>query len=186
MLDLESYYADYSRLIKPPGLIDELTKLHKIILQSTQDNGKLVFAGNGASASIASHAALDFTKQAKIRSISLNDPALITAFTNDYGGENWLLEAFKCHVDKNDVVVLLSVSGESPNLVKASKWLCENEIKVISFTGSNSHTSLSQYSIINLWVDSKAYNIVECIHMIWIMTIVDMVIGKKIYSVGPS
>ena len=93
--------------------------------------------------------------------------------------KNWLLEAFKCHVDKNDVVVLISVSGRSPNLVKASKWLCENEIKVISFTGSNSHTSLSQYSIINLWVDSKAYNIVECIHMIWIMTIVDMVIGKK-------
>jgi D-sedoheptulose 7-phosphate isomerase len=186
MLDLDSYYEDYARLIKPRGLVDNLRRVQQIILRSAEANGKLIIAGNGASAAIAAHASLDFTKQAKVRSITLNDPTLITAYANDYGGENWLLEAVKCHVDKNDVVIFISVSGESPNLVKAARWLFEKNIKVVSFTGINHQTSLAKYSSTNLWVDSNAYNIVECIHMIWITSIVDMVIGKKVYSVGPS
>ena len=54
------------------------------------NEGKLIFIGNGASASLASHAATDFTKQAKIRSVAFNDHNLITALSNDYGYQNWV------------------------------------------------------------------------------------------------
>ena len=60
-----------------------------------------MFAGNGASASIANHASLDFTKQAKIKSVNFNESALITAFANDYGYENWIQKAVKYYGDES-------------------------------------------------------------------------------------
>ena len=60
-----------------------------------ESNSKIIFAGNGASASIAAHGATDFTKQGKIRSITFNEANLITCLSNDYGYENWIKEALK-------------------------------------------------------------------------------------------
>ncbi|MBL18737.1 MAG: phosphoheptose isomerase [Flavobacteriaceae bacterium] len=183
MLDLESYFNDYEELIRPDFLFDSLELLKRTFISVRDAGAKLVIVGNGASSSIASHAALDFTKQAGVTSVTLHDPALITAYTNDYGGDHWVLEACKHHVNSLDVVVFISVSGESLNLVNAAAWLKSKNIRTVSFTGSGPNTSLAALSNVNLFVPSHAYNIVECIHMIWITAVIDMIIGKKLYSV---
>lgn len=184
MLNLSNYYAEYESVLRPNWLFDRLHDVKDLIIATNKQGGKIIFAGNGASSAIASHAALDFTKQAGINSITFHDPALITAYVNDYGSDRWLAEAFRSHVGFNDLVVFISVSGESPNVVTAAEELIARNVRSVSFTGRSSATTLAKKTDINLWVASHAYNVVECIHMIWVTTIIDMIIGKSVYSVN--
>ena len=71
--------------MRPEFLFNNLILLKDLFEKETSKNGnKLIFSGNGASAAIASHATLDFTKQAKIKSTTYHDSALMTAYSNDY------------------------------------------------------------------------------------------------------
>lgn len=183
-LNLSEYYEEYSKNIRPEWLYGQLDILKRKILDTKAAGGKVVFAGNGASAAIASHVALDFTKQAGVRSVTFHDPGLITAFVNDFGGDFWLSKACDMYVDPHDLAIFISVSGESPNVVNAAHELAARGIETVSFTGKVESNSLGQAAIMNFWVDSHAYNIVECIHMVWITTVIDMIIGKSEYSVS--
>lgn len=183
-LDLNKYYDEYNKNLRPDWLLDQLEDLKDKILQVKAAGGKVIFAGNGASAAIASHAALDFTKQACVRSVTFHDPGLITAFVNDFGGDFWLSKACDMYADVNDLAIFISVSGESPNVVTAANELAVRNIETVSFTGKSKNNRLGKATTMNFWVDSHAYNIVECIHMIWITTVIDMIIGKSEYSVS--
>jgi D-sedoheptulose 7-phosphate isomerase len=143
-----------------------------------------LLAGNGASAAIVSHAATDFTKQAGVRSQCFTDSSLITAFANDYGYENWVAKAIEFYFIEGDAVILISSSGRSKNIVNAAKLAKEKGLKVITFTGFESNNPLKLLGDVNFWLDSKAYNVIECTHMIWITTVVDMIIGKAEYNVS--
>jgi len=181
---LEDYYKEYEFNLKTDCLFDNLILL-KTLFEKTSKNGyKVIFSGNGASAAIASHAALDFTKQGRIKSTTFHDPALITAYSNDYGYEEWLAKALESHMQNKDVLVLISVSGESPNVIKAAEYAKSIGVKLVTFTGKDENNSLKTLGDINFWVNSNAYNIVEGIHMIWLTTVVDMIIGKSVYSVS--
>ncbi len=178
------YFSEYENLIFSKNVLEDLILAKDLIEKTTNNNGKLYFAGNGASASIASHGAVDFSKQAKIPSITFHDPNLITCFSNDYGFDNWIAEAFKCFAKTSDTLILISVSGESQNVINAGNFAKEAGNNVITFTGKSETNTLKQIGDINFWVDSHAYNIVECIHMIWITSIIDSIIGKSVYSVS--
>ncbi len=158
--------------------------MYEILLETNKKGNKVILSGNGASAAIAAHAALDLTKQAKVKSVAYHDPALITAYSNDYGYDKWLSKLLESHMDKGDLLILISVSGESPNIIEAAKYSRIVGNKVITFTGRDKNNSLKELGDMNFWVNSNAYNIVEGIHMIWITTIVDMIIGKSVYSVS--
>jgi D-sedoheptulose 7-phosphate isomerase len=80
-----------------------------------------------------------------------------------------------------DTVVLISSSGKSSNILKAAKRANENEINLVTFSGFDPSNLLRKEGKINFWVDSKAYNIVEMTHHIWLLTIVDMIIGSAEY-----
>ena len=131
---------------------------------------------------LSSHAATDFTKQAKIPSIAFNDHNLITALSNDYGYENWVSSAIEYYVNDNDKVIFISVSGESKNLVNGIKYANLNNIKTASMTGSDQNNTLNKNSDCSLWVNSKAYNIVESMHTILITLIIDLFVGHPEYS----
>ena len=83
-----------------------------------------------------------------------------------------------------DLLVLISVSGESENLLKGLSYAKENGMKTISFSGFGESNSLKTGSDISLWVNSKSYNIVESIHTVWITLIIDLIVGKSEYSVN--
>lgn len=114
-----------------------------------EKGGKLILAGNGASASISSHGAVDFTKQAKVRAVDFNEPNLITAFSNDYGFENWISRAVQVYSDPEDALVLISVSGASPNVVNAAKTGRELGLTVVTFTGKAPDNPLKQLGDVN-------------------------------------
>ena len=180
---LTDYFNECKSFISNQEVIQLCKDAKKMILKTSESEGKLMFAGNGASASVANHASLDFTKQAKIKSINFNESALITAFANDYGYENWIQKAVEYYGDNKDTLILISSSGQSPNVVNAAKYAIDNSINVITFTGFEPNNPLLMSGNINFWLNSKSYNIIEGIHQLWLMSICDLIIGKKEYSV---
>ena len=178
------YVEDYKNLAFSDEIYATLDSFKSLALQVKNVDAKLIFAGNGASAAISAHAAVDFTKQAKVRGITFNEADLITCYSNAYGYENWISEAIKSFAKKSDAVVLTSVSGESPSIVNAAITAQSLGLKVITFTGRNKDNSLKSQGDINFWVDSHAYNIVECIHMIWVTTVIDAIVGNSVYEVS--
>ena len=70
---------------------------------------------------MASHVAVDFTKAASIRAVNFNEADLITCFANDYGYEHWVAKALDAYADLGDLVILISSSGKSPNIVKGAE-----------------------------------------------------------------
>ena len=143
----------------------------------------MMLAGNGASASIANHFALDFTKQARVRSISFSDSSFITAYGNDYGYENWVMKAVEHHGREGDAVILISSSGRSPNIFKAAGGAKNMGFPVVTFTGFEKDNPLKCRGDINFWVNSRSYNIIESVHAFWLAATCDLIIGKSEYSV---
>lgn len=181
---LEDYWSRYKEILFESRNDKLILKLRDYILKTHNKGGKLIFIGNGASASLASHAATDFTKQAKIRAIAFNDHNLITAFSNDYGYDQWIAKALKFYANENDRCIFISVSGSSPNLINGLKYAKSKSIDTASLTGSRKDNFLRMQSDCSLWVNSNAYNIVESIHTIWLTLIIDLFVGDPEYSVS--
>ena len=180
---LKNYWKRYQEIFINSKNNDDILTLKNTINETYNSGGKLIFVGNGASASLCSHAATDFTKQAKIKSIAFNDHNLITALSNDYGYESWVAKAIEFYSDNNDMLIFISVSGESKNLINGIDFAKKNKLKTASLTGSKENNTLRSKSDASLWVNSKAYNIVESIHTIWITLIIDMFVGDPEYTV---
>ena len=180
---LDDYFARF-RPAFLPDVYPELISFRDLAVATRESGSKMIFLGNGASASIASHGAVDFTKQGKVRSMDFNEPNFITAFANDYGFANYMARGLACYADKGDVVVLISVSGTSPNIFEAAKYARENGLKVVTFSGKSPDNPLRKLGDVNFWIGSAAYNVVEAVHMLWLTTVVDMVVGEAEYSVN--
>jgi|TARA_B100001093_G_C26828527_1_gene1015113 D-sedoheptulose 7-phosphate isomerase len=179
---IKNYLSDFSDLIKPNNEIaNKLVKVKNIFLTTSKKKGKILIFGNGGSAAIASHVSVDLTKNAKIRTVNFNESDLITCFSNDYGYERWIEKAVDFYADRNDALVLISSSGKSKNMINACKAAKRKKIKVISFTGHSKNNPLSRITQLSLWINSKAYNFIENTHQIWLLTVCDLIIGKREY-----
>ena len=183
-LDLDNYFANLCTQIRNSQQIEKLYEVERMFTAQRSSGKRLLLFGNGAAASIASHAALDMTKQGGLVSLCFHDSALLTAFANDYGYQNAFKEIIRAYHQEDDICVFLSVSGESPNIVEAAKFAREVGLKVIGFSGRSIGNSLSQNSDVSLWVDSHAYNIVENTHSSWLLALVDMLLGESVYEVS--
>ena len=140
---------------------------------------KVIIAGNGGSAAMASHVAVDFTKAASIRAINFNEADLITCFANDYGYENWVEKALEAYADSGDLAILISSSGKSQNILNAAEKANEMGLSVITVSGFLTDNPLRKLGDLNLWVDSTEYNIVEMTHHVWLVAIIDYLIETK-------
>jgi D-sedoheptulose 7-phosphate isomerase len=169
-LEESLYYANQQ--VYEPELFFEIIKAVLTRLRETRN--KIYFFGNGASAAFANHMALDFSKNGKILSRSLSDSALLTALSNDYSYENAMLEFLKIEeVTNDDLVITISSSGNSPNIVSVLNYCKENQIKSLALSGlkkDNKSIPLADYSI---YVPMKTYGMVECIHQIFLHLILD-------------
>ena len=151
----------------------------KIIKNTILKKGTIYIVGNGGSASIASHVSVDFAKAARIKSSTFNNANLITCFANDYGYENWVTEAIKAYLNKNDMVILISSSGNSKNIVNAAKYCKKNSVNLITFSGFKKNNPLSKLGKVNFYINSKIYNFVEMAHHIILVYLVDYFTKQK-------
>ena len=178
---LFDYFDRYKKSIFSDAVYGEVLKLSELIKKTSNYGGKIILMGNGASASIASHVAVDLTKAAGIRAINFNEANLITCLANDYGYENWMFKAVEQYSDNGDTVILISSSGNSPNVLKAGEFALTKGLNVVTFSGFVETNPLRSIGQLNFWVDSKSYNVVENTHQIWLLSVCDAIIGTAEY-----
>jgi D-sedoheptulose 7-phosphate isomerase len=157
---------------------ESFLKIVKII-KEIKKNNKIILVGNGGSAAMASHVSVDLTKMCKIRAINFNEADLLTCFSNDYGYENWVHKALSFYADKGDLLICISSSGNSKNIIRGAKFAKKMGCKVITLTGFDEKNRVKKIGHVNLWVDSKNYNVIEMIHHTWLLSIVDFIAKAK-------
>lgn len=184
MIDIKLYLSEYRKTIFSDETVDKLHVLGEALAEHKKRNKSVIIFGNGASASIASHFALDMTKQGHLKTQCFHDPALLTAYANDYGYDDCFKELVKSYSEEGQIAIFVSTSGESENVVKAQQYARKNGLMTVSFTGRNEGNRLASASDISFWVDSHAYNIVENTHSIWLMSLVDYLVGTAVYEVS--
>ena len=175
----DEYFAAISKSLRSVDTI-ELCHCVNLVEECVEKNGKIIIAGNGGSAAIASHVSVDFTKAAGIRAINFNEADLLTCFSNDFGYENWLSKAIEFYGDKNDLVFLISSSGKSRNIINAVNQCNSMGLNLVTLTGFEEDNPVRSGGKINLWVDSQDYNCVEMTHNIWLLSLVDNFISKQV------
>lgn len=179
---LKKYYTQFNNLFDDKSYFKKLVIIKDKILDVKKKKKKVVIFGNGGSAAIASHFSVDLTKIAKVRCVNFNEYDLITCFANDYGYENWMKMAINFYLDKGDILILVSSSGSSKNVLKAANFAKKKGIYLITFTGFKKNNPLTKKGKINIWVNSKVYNHVENIHQIQLLSIADLIAKTKVFS----
>lgn len=157
----------------------DLEYIAELALKVFHKKRKIICFGNGGSAAMASHVTVDFTKVAGIRAVNFNEADLLTCFANDYGYENWVAKALEFYADEGDLVILISSSGQSPNMLNGAKQAKEMKLPLVTLSGFRSDNPLRTKGDVNLWVDSTAYNIVEMTHHVWLLAIIDYLIEQQ-------
>ena len=170
--DFKNYSKEISNLLECVNH-DLLKKSIDLIYKIKKNNKKIFIVGNGGSSSIASHVSLDFTKIANVTSTNFNNSNLITCFANDYGHDNWVKEAIKAYAIPGDLIILISSSGVSKNIVNAAKYCKKNSINLITFSGFKKNNPLSKLGNVNFYINSRIYNFIEMAHHIILVYLVD-------------
>ena len=154
------------------NISESIIRIHKL-------HGTVYIVGNGGSASIASHVAVDFLKSLGIKAMTFNESSLITCYANDYGYENWVKEVIKVHCTKGDILISISSSGESLNIVNGIEEAKKKNIFCISLTGFKKNNHVSKISDISFWVDSENYNVVETLHLVALLNLIERFRANK-------
>jgi D-sedoheptulose 7-phosphate isomerase len=142
--------------------------------ETSANGGKVIFVGNGGSAAICSHMAVDWTKNGGIRAIALNDPATLTCFANDYGYDQVFAKQLAAYSDPEDLVVVISSSGRSPNILETGRWCRENGRRTVTLSGMVHTNKLRRMGMINFYVPSNDYGTVELAHLFLLHSIVSV------------
>jgi len=153
---------------------DEIAAVAERLWEVARGGGTIFVAGNGGSAATASHLALDVGKGTlgrppqrggpRIRTAVLSDPAVLTAWANDHGYEGVFAEQIRALARPEDAVVLLSVSGTSPNVVRAARAARAAGAVVIALVGRPGRT-LGELADLAVVVPSEEYEVVEDVHL---------------------
>lgn len=149
-------------------------KIHVNSLREIIDLYKdIIIIGNGGSNSVASHIAQDYTKVLDKRAISFSDPSRLTCYINDYGRDEAYKEFIKDFAIPGTLVILISSSGNSMNIVNAAIHCKEARIPMILLSGFDKDNKLNTFNggLMKYWVDSHDYGVVEIAHTAFLHSI---------------
>lgn len=170
----EKLYTDHDgNTIVAPAAED----LSLLMRQGRADRRQLFFVGNGGSAGIAVHMTADFLKNGKMRTVDLYGVPTLTCFANDYGYEYVFGKQIELLADPGDLLVAISSSGNSPNILRAADTMREIGGSIVTFTGFTEDNKLRAKGDRNLYVPSSEYGIVESIHNQILQQVVDEIMA---------
>ncbi len=179
---LDDYVGRLHRAIAlDDAVFAKISATSRAWLRAREQGGRVIFIGNGGSAAIASHLAIDLSKNALVPALCFSDASMISCLANDYGFEEWLAQAVRLNARAGDCLVAISSSGRSKNILNAVAKAQAMELVVITLSGMDPDNPLRNLGDINLWVDSRSYNIVETTHQFWMMAAIDLIIGRAEY-----
>lgn len=163
------------KLTFPQG-IERAANLIKAQAASGQ---KIIFIGNGGSAAISSHMAVDFWKNGGMKAISFNDGPQLTCIGNDYGYKHVFEKPIEMFADSGDVLIAISSSGRSENILLGVKAAGLKGCRTITLSGFDENNPLSSMGEFNFYVPSKSYGPVEVIHHSICHCIIDTIMKGK-------
>ena len=150
-----------------------------LIATQTAVGRKVMFIGNGGSAAIASHQAVDFWKNGGMRAVAFNDSSLLTCIGNDFGYPQVFVKPVEMFADAGDVLVALSSSGRSENILSAVNTARKKECKVITMSGFAANAPLRLMGDLNFYVASDSYGHVEIVHLTLCHCILDTIMSRR-------
>jgi D-sedoheptulose 7-phosphate isomerase len=181
------YFSTLSRLISETEVTDRSGRslpLEEAVIKvgdaahSVHNAGnKIMFIGNGGSAGLASHLAIDFCKNGALRSLAFNDASALTCLSNDLGYENVFAKQLEFHARAGDLLIAISSSGQSANILAAVTAARATNVGVITFSGFARDNELQRTGDLNFYVRSSEYGFVEVAHLSLCHAILDLDMG---------
>jgi D-sedoheptulose 7-phosphate isomerase len=159
--------------------IDGIERSIILINSLDKSSNKLLFIGNGASASISSHMATDFWKNGGIPAIAFNDSSLLTCISNDYGYPFVFEKPIEMFAKPKDILFAISSSGKSTNILNGTQAAIKKDCTIITFSGFDKNNPLSAMGDLNFYISSYSYGPVEILHQAIVHCILDTLIGMK-------
>lgn len=135
-----------------------------LILSVRSTSRKVMLVGNGGSAAIVSHMQNDLCKAVGVRAMVFNEAPLLTALTNDLGYGYVFERPLELWADDGDLLLAVSSSGQSENILRAVRASVESKCQVITFSGFNTDNPLRHMGDLNFYVPSQSYGYVEVAH----------------------
>ena len=154
--------------------IDEgLGLVRDAMIRITKGPNKIMFIGNGGSAGIAGHMAIDFSKNGGVRSLTFNESSSLTCIGNDLGYDQVFSTQVKMLGAKGDVLIAISSSGESKNILNAVESAKSLGCFVVTLSGFSQSNTLRSAGDINFYVKAGAYGFIETAHQAILLGILD-------------
>ena len=170
-MNFYAYTTAFTEIEVEPDGFEKTIELAKDVRSRT---GRVFFIGNGGSAAIASHMAIDWMNKAEIPAMAFNDSAALTCLSNDYGFESVFSRPMIMHdFGEDDLLFAISSSGKSRNILKAVERADEATGKVITLTGFDPDNPLRKLGDVNFYVRSHSYGVVETVHLGILHTLLD-------------
>ena len=161
----------------PLGLDDFFAFFERHSRAAHEAGNKLMFVGNGGSAAIASHMAIDYSKNGGLRALSFNDGAALTCLANDLGYENVFAHQIDLHGQAGDLLIAISSSGTSANIVRAAEVACDRACTVLTLSGFSPDNGLRGLGDMNVYIPSSEYGFVEVSHLNICHAALDLAMG---------
>ena len=158
----------------PIPLADAFGRIAARAKEAHAGGHKLMFIGNGGSAGIASHMAIDYSKNGGLRSLAFNDGAALTCLGNDLGYDQVFAKQVEMHGRPGDVLIAISSSGRSPNILNAAKAARAGGIFVATLSGFDADNPLRRLGDVNLYLASHEYGFVEIGHAALCHAVLDL------------
>jgi D-sedoheptulose 7-phosphate isomerase len=144
---------------------DEAFARFKAATEAVRQTGRVIYlVGNGASASMASHFAADLAKNAHVHTQVFTDISLITAVANDLAYDQVFVEPLRRRMRSGDMLVCISSSGNSPNVVNAAVYAAGNGGNVVTLSAMKPDNALRPLGALNFWVPAATYGLAETAH----------------------
>lgn len=153
---------------------EALQKAFQLISETVRQKGIVYVIGNGGSAGIASHFSNDLMKALRIPSQTFYDSNLMTCLSNDIGYENVFSYPLERVLKREDLLVAISSSGKSPNILRAAEVAIQRKVPLLTLSGFLSSNPLRTMGNLNFWVDRADYGLVETAHFFLLHTIIDL------------
>jgi D-sedoheptulose 7-phosphate isomerase len=145
--------------------------------KSHNAGNKLIFIGNGGSAGMASHLAIDFSKNGGLRALAFNDSSALTCLGNDLGYENVFAKQVDFHGRQGDLLIAISSSGKSPNILAGVAMARARKCSIVTFSGFSEDNDLRCTGDVNFYIGSFEYGFVEVAHLALCHAILDIDMG---------
>lgn len=159
---------------RPIDLADAFERTLAIMVKCHRVGGKTIIIGNGGSAAIASHMAIDFTKNGGIRTVAFNDASSLTCTANDFGYVAGFQRMLEMYADPDDVIIAISSSGKSPNILNAVQYAKKEGHTAVTFSGFKENNKLRTLGDVNFYVNAESYGFVEVSHLALLHAILDL------------